>query len=51
MVNPVPETAAEEMVTGAVPVEVSVKDCIVGVLTSVLPKARLAAPIVNCGEV
>jgi hypothetical protein len=40
---------AELTVTGAVPVEVSVNDCVVDVLTVTLPKLRLAALTVNCG--
>jgi hypothetical protein len=40
---------AELTVTGAVPVEVSVNDCVVDVFTVTLPKLRLAALTVNCG--
>ena len=40
---------AESIVTGEVPVEVSVNDCVVAVLSVTLPKLRLAALIVNCG--
>jgi hypothetical protein len=39
------------IVTGDVPVDVSVKDCVVAVFTVVLPKLRLAALNVNCGLV
>ena len=41
--------AAEFTVTGAVPVEVSVNDCVVAVFTVALPKLKLAALTVNCG--
>ena len=41
--------AAEFTVTGAVPVEVSVSDCVVAVFTVTLPKLKLAALTVNCG--
>ena len=51
MVKPAPEIAAEFTVTGDVPVEVSVNDCVVEVLTVTLPKLRLAALIVSCGLV
>ena len=40
---------AEFTVTGDVPVEVSVKDCVVDVFTVTLPKLRLVALTVNCG--
>jgi hypothetical protein len=40
---------AELTVTGAVPVEVSVSDCVVAVFTVTLPKLRFAALTVNCG--
>jgi hypothetical protein len=39
------------IVTGDVPVDVSVKDCVVAAFTVVLPKLRLAALTVNCGLV
>ena len=45
--KPAPVMAAELTVTGAVPVEVSVNDCVVAVFTVTLPKLRLAALIVN----
>jgi hypothetical protein len=47
--KPVPVIAAELTVTGEVPVEVSVNDCVVAVFIVTLPKLRLAALIVNCG--
>ena len=39
--------AAELIVTGDVPVEVSVNDCVVAVFTVTLPKLRLVALTVN----
>ena len=51
IVKPVPVNAAELMVTGAVPVEVSVTGCVDAVFTVTLPKVRLAALSVNCGLV
>jgi hypothetical protein len=47
IVKPAPEIAAELTVTGEVPVDVSVNDCVVDVLTVTLPKLRLAALVVN----
>ncbi len=41
--KPVPDNVAEFTVTAAVPVEVSVTDCVAGVLSTTLPKARLVA--------
>ncbi len=38
-------------VTGAVPVDVNVSDCVVAVFTVTLAKLRLAALTVNCGLV
>ena len=35
--------------TGEVPVEVNVSDCVVAVFTVTLPKLKLAALTVNCG--
>jgi hypothetical protein len=49
MVKPAPVIVAEFTVTGVVPVEVRVKDCVVAVLTATLPKLRLPALTVNCG--
>ena len=51
IVKPVPVNAAELMVTGAVPVEVSVTGCVDAAFTVTLPKVRLAALSVNCGLV
>ncbi len=39
--NPVPEIDAELMVTGAVPLELSVTTCVVAVFRFTLPKATL----------
>jgi len=47
IVKPAPVITAEFTVTGAVPVEVSVNDCIVAVFTVTLPKLRLPALTVN----
>ena len=47
--KPAPVTVAELTVTLAVPVELSVRDWLVGVFTTVLPNATLAALIVNVG--
>jgi hypothetical protein len=49
IVKPVPVSAAELMVTGAVPVDVNVKGSVAVVSTVTLPNAKLAALIVNCG--
>jgi hypothetical protein len=49
IVKPVPVSAAELTVTGEVPVDVSVNDCIVDEFTVTLPKLRLAALNANCG--
>jgi hypothetical protein len=43
----VPEIEAELTVTGAVPVDVSVNDCVVAVFTVTFAKFRLAALTVN----
>jgi hypothetical protein len=51
MVKPAPEIAAEFTVTGDVPVDVNVSDCVVEVFTVTLPKLKLAALIVNSGLV
>ena len=40
---------AEFTVTGDVPDEVNVKDCVVAVFTVTLPKLKLVALTVNCG--
>ena len=47
--NPAPLSVAELMVTGAVPVEVSVTGCVDAVFTVTSPNVRLAALVVNCG--
>ena len=49
IVKPVPLSAAELMVTGAVPVEVNVTGSVEDVFTVTLPNARLAGLTVNCG--
>jgi hypothetical protein len=49
IVNPVLVMAAESTVTGKVPVDVSVNDCVVAVFIATLPKLRLAALTVSCG--
>ena len=48
-VNPAPLRVAELMVTGAVPVEVSVTGCVDAVFTVTSPNIRLAALIVSWG--
>jgi hypothetical protein len=50
-VKPVPVIATELTLTGNVPVDVSVSDCVVAVFTVTLPKLRFAALTVNCGTV
>jgi hypothetical protein len=45
--KPEPEITAEFTLTGAVPVEVRVNDCVVDVFTVTFPKLRLAALTVN----
>ena len=47
--KPVPDSVAELMVTGAVPLEVSVTGNVVGVFTVTLPNARLAGLMVSVG--
>lgn len=47
IVKPAPEIVAEVTVTGDVPVDVNVNDCVVDVLTVTLPKLRPAALTVN----
>jgi hypothetical protein len=49
IIKPVPVIAAELTVTGAVPVDISVKDCVVAVFTVTLPKLKVAVLTVNCG--
>jgi len=48
IVKPAPLIAAEFTVTGVVPVDVKVNDCIVVVFTVTLPKLTLPALIVSC---
>jgi hypothetical protein len=47
--KPAPLIDAEFTVTGPVPVDVSVKDCVVAVFTVTLLKLRFVALTVNCG--
>ena len=47
--KPVPVMAVEFIVTGAVPVDVNVTDCVTDVFTVTLPKLKLAGLSVNCG--
>ncbi len=49
IVNPVPVNFAELMVTGAVPLEVSVTGSVEGVFSVTLPNATLAGLMVNVG--
>ena len=49
MVKPAPVIDAELIVTGEVPVDVSVNDCVVAVFTVTLPKLKVPALNVNCG--
>jgi hypothetical protein len=49
VVKPAPVIEAALMVTGDVPDDVSVIDCVVEVLTGTLPKLRLVVLTVNCG--
>jgi hypothetical protein len=49
IVKPAPVIVAEFTVTGDVPVDVSVNDCVVGEFTATLPKFRLAALTDSCG--
>src|SRR5271168_2196957 len=49
IVKPAPVMAAELTVTGDVPVDVSVNDCVVAVFTVTLPKLKVAALTANCG--
>ena len=49
MVNPAPVMAAELTVTGVVPDDVRVKDCVAAVFTVTFPKLTLPELIVNCG--
>ena len=47
--KPAPVIAAEFTVTGEVPVDVNVSDCVVAVFTVTLPKLKVAALTANCG--
>jgi hypothetical protein len=47
IVKPAPVMVAELTVTGAVPVDVNVNDCVVAVFTVTLPKLRLAVLTAN----
>ena len=47
IVKPAPVIATEFTVTDEVPVDVSVNDCVVAVLTVTLPKLNVAVLIVN----
>jgi hypothetical protein len=49
IVKPAPLTAAPLIVTGDVPVELTVTVCVVGVFTATLPKATLVTPILSVG--
>jgi hypothetical protein len=51
IVKPAPLIAAEFTVTGEVPVDISVNDCVEAVFTVTLPKLRLPALTANCGLV
>jgi hypothetical protein len=48
-VKPAPAIVAEFTVTGDVPDDVSVNDCVVPVFTVTLPKLKLVELTVNCG--
>jgi hypothetical protein len=47
--KPTPASAAELIVTGAVPVDVKVRDCVADVFTITLPKAMLFALMLSVG--
>ena len=49
IIKPAPVIVAEFTVTGEVPVDVNVNDCVVAVFTVTLPKLKLAELTVNCG--
>jgi hypothetical protein len=49
IVKPVPVSVAELMVTGAVPVDVRVTDCVAAVFTCTFPKGMLAALRLSVG--
>jgi hypothetical protein len=46
-VKPVPAIVAEFTVTGAVPVDVTVSDCVAAVFTVTLPKLKVAELTLN----
>ena len=48
--NPAPLMVAEFTVTGEVPLEVKIRDCVVAVFSATLPKLTLAALMVSWGE-
>ena len=48
-VKPDPAIVAELIVTGEVPVDVNVNDCVVAVFTVTLPKLKVPALTLNCG--
>ena len=50
-VNPVPDTVAALIVSGPVPLEVRVTDCVEEESTVTLPKLKLEEPSVNCDVV
>jgi hypothetical protein len=50
-VNPFPLTEPELIVTGAVPVDVIVTDCVAGVFRFTVPNATLLLPNVSVGLV
>jgi len=47
--KPDPVAVAELIVTGEVPVDVSVNDCVVALFTVTLPKLKVPALTLNCG--
>jgi hypothetical protein len=49
IVNPAPVIVAEFTVTGEVPVDVNVRDCVVVVFTVTFPKLNVPALTLNCG--
>lgn len=49
--KPAPEIVAELIVSGAVPEEVSVSDCVDDAFTVTFPKLKLVALTVSCGLV
>ena len=49
MVKPAPVIETEFTVTGEVPFDVSVNDCVAAVFTITLPKLKLVLLTVSCG--